>query len=80
MKQVVKSDLLLYADDFFFVFQYKHVTEIETHLYNDFSNLCEWFLENKLSIHFGEDTNKSILFGAKCELRKIGKLNPPTKV
>ena len=80
MKQVVKSDLLLYADDFCFVFQYKHVTEIETHLYNDFSNLCEWFLENKLSIHFGEDTTKSILFGAKCELRKIGKLNPSTKV
>ena len=80
MKQVVKSDLLLYADDFCFVFQYKHVTEIETHLYNDFSNLCEWFLQNKLSIHFGEDTTKSILFGAKCELRKIGKLNPPTKV
>ena len=80
MKQVVKSDQLLYADDSCFVFQHKHVTEFETHLYNDFSNLCEWFLDNKLSIHFGEDTTKSILFGAKCELGKIDKLNPPTKV
>ena len=54
---------------------HKHVTEIETHLNNDFSNLCEWFLDNKLSIHFGEDKTKSILLGAKCKLRKVGKLS-----
>ena len=42
---------------------------------NDFSNLCEWFLDNKLSIHFGEDKTKSILFGSKRKLRKVGKLN-----
>ena len=47
MKQAVSSDLLLYADDSCLVFQHKHVTEIETHLNNDFSNLCEWFLDNK---------------------------------
>ena len=49
MKQAVSSDLLLYADDSCLVFQLKHVTEIETHLNNDFSKLCEWFLDNKLS-------------------------------
>ena len=37
--------------------------------------LCEWFLEHKLSIHFGEDKTKSILFGAKRKLRKASKLN-----
>ena len=42
---------------------------------NDFSNLCEWFLDNKLSIHFGEDKTKAILFGTKRKLRKDGKLN-----
>ena len=42
---------------------------------NDFSNLCEWFLHNKLSIHFGEGKIESILFGTKRELRKAGKLN-----
>ena len=42
---------------------------------NDFSNLCEWFLHNKLSIHFGEGKIKSILFGTKRKLRKAGKLN-----
>ena len=71
----MSSDLLLYADGSCLVFQHKHVTEIETHLNNDFSNLCEWFLGNKLSINFGENKIKSILFGAKCKLRKVGKLN-----
>ena len=42
---------------------------------NDFSNLCEWFLDNKLSIHFGEDKTKFILFGLKSKLRKVSKLN-----
>ena len=68
----MSSDLLLYADDSFPVF---HVTEIEKHLTNDFSNLCEWFLDSKLSIHFGEDKTKSIPFGSKRRLRKVGKLN-----
>ena len=45
------------------------------HLNNDFSNLCEWFLANKLSIHFGKDKTKSILFGSKRKLRKVSKLN-----
>ena len=26
------------------------------------SSLCEWFIENKLSIHFGKDKTKAILF------------------
>ena len=68
MKQAVSSDLLLYADDSRIVFQHKHLN-------NDFSNLCGWFLDNKLSIFFGEDKTKSILFGSKRKLRKVGKLN-----
>ena len=75
VKQAVSSDLLLYADDSCLAFQHKHVTEIETHLNNDFSNLCEWFLDNKRSIHFREDKTKFILFGTKRKLRKVGKLN-----
>ena len=75
MKQAVSSDLLLYADDSCLIFQHKHVTEIEKYLNNDFSNLCEWFLDNKLSIYFGEGKTKSTMFGSKCKLRKVGKLN-----
>ena len=51
------------------------MTDIEKHLNKCFSNLCEWFLDNKLSIHFGEDKTKSIQFGSKRKLRKVGKLN-----
>ena len=75
IKQAVSLDLLLYADDSCFVFEHKHVTEIEKYFKNDFSNLCEWLPDNKLSIHFGEDKTKSILFGSKRKLRKVGKLN-----
>ena len=75
MKQAVSSNLLLYADDSCLFFQHKHVTKTETHLNNDFSNLCELFLDNKLSIHFGENKTKPILFGTKLKLRKTGKLN-----
>ena len=32
---------------------------------NVFSNVCDWFVDNKLSIHFGEDKTKSILFASK---------------
>ena len=28
----------------------------------EFSTLCQWFIDNKLSIYFGEDKSKSILF------------------
>ena len=75
MKQAVSPDLLLCADDSCLVFQHTYVTEIETNLNNDFSNLCEWFLDNKLSIYFGEGKTKSILFEAKRKLRKACKLS-----
>ena len=80
MKQAVSSDLLLHTDDSCLFFQHKHVTETETHLNHDFSNLREWFLDNELRILLGEDKTKSILFGTKFKLRKSGKLNITYKV
>ena len=41
----------------------------------DFSNICDWFVDNKLSIHFGEDKTKSILFASKFKKKNIKKLN-----
>ena len=41
----------------------------------DFSNTCDWFANNKLSIHFGEDKTKSILFASKFKNKNIKKLN-----
>ena len=37
----------------------------------NFNSLCDWFVENKLSIHFGEDKTKSIVFGSKRRLKKL---------
>ena len=37
------------------IFQHKYITKIETALNKTFSVLCDWFVENKLSVPFGED-------------------------
>ena len=55
MPKSVKCDLMLYADDSCLVFQHKNLKEIEKQLNEDFANLCDWFIDNKLSIHFGDD-------------------------
>ena len=41
----------------------------------NFSNICDWFVDNKSSIHFGEDKTKSILFGPLNKCKKLRKLN-----
>ena len=46
----------------------KDTKTIEEQLNRDFNSLCEWFIDNKLSIHFGEEKTKSILFGTKGHL------------
>ena len=71
----VDSKLLLYADDSCLVFQNKDPEIIEQRLNQDFSNLCNWFIDNKLSIHLGEDKTKSILFASKRKLNKCNRLN-----
>ena len=55
LPQAVVSNLLLYADDTCTVFQHKSKTEIEKQLIRDFPSVCDWFADNKLSIHFGQD-------------------------
>ena len=52
MPQAVGYELLLYADDTCLIFQHKDFTEIESALNKNFSILCDWFVDNKSSIHF----------------------------
>ena len=73
--QPAVSDSLLYGDDTCIVFQYKNVAEIEKQLLRDFSSLYDWFIDNKLSVHFSQDKTKSILFGTKHKLRNAKALN-----
>ena len=37
--------------------------------------ICDWFADNKLSIHFGDDKTKSILFASKRGTKNIRELN-----
>ena len=56
------------------VLQIKNVKDIEKQLNKDFANMCDWFIGNKLSIHFGEDKTKYILFASKRKIKKPQKL------
>ena len=76
MPQAVNSKLLLYADDTCLTFMGKDTKTIEEQQLNrDFNSLCEWFIDNKLSIHFGKEKTKSILFGTKGHLKHKTDLN-----
>ena len=68
MPQAVSCELLLYADDTCLICKGKDIKTIEDQLNKDFSSLCEWFIDNKLSIHLGEQKTKSILF---CTTKRL---------
>ena len=65
MLNAIECDLLLYADDSLLLFTHKNIDVINNQLNKDFSSLCEWFVDNKISIHFGEDKTKSVMFTSK---------------
>ena len=75
MLQAVKCKLFLYADDTSLTFQHENVKEIEDQLNLNSFRLCDWFINNKLSIHLGKDKTKSILFGTKLNIKRAEPLN-----
>ena len=75
MPQAVTSTLVLYAYGSCILYQHKDVVQIEKRLSEDSENLCDWFVDNKLSLHFGEDKAKSILFAIKRRAKNIRQLN-----
>ena len=75
MSQAVKCNLFLYADDTCLACQHKDINEIEKQLNKDFESICDWLVDNKLSIHFGDEKTKSILFASKFKIKKLRKLN-----
>ena len=36
-----------------------------------FFNICDWFVDNKLCIHFGKDKTKWILFASKFKIKNF---------
>ena len=75
MVHAVNCGLLIYADDTGLVFQHMGINIIEHQLIRNFSNICNWFVDNKLNIHFSEDITKSILFAPLNKCKKLCKLN-----
>ena len=74
MPQAVDCDLFLYADDTCLLYQHKDLDRINNELTKNFCNACDWFVDNKLRIHFGENKTKTILLSTKNKERKIGAL------
>ena len=75
MPQTVKSNLFLYANDSCLIYQHRDIEEIEKQLNKDFENVCYWFVDNNISIHFVEDETKSNLFASKSKIKIVRKLN-----
>ena len=60
----------LYADNTCIFYQDRDVEKIEKVLNNEFSSLCEQFIDNKLSIHSGDDKAKTNFFLSNEKLTK----------
>ena len=56
------SHTYLLADDTSIYYQHKDVVEIGNVLNKEFANMCEWLVDNNLSVTFDEDKTKCILF------------------
>ena len=60
LNDISNTHTYLYAVNKNIICQHKHVTEIKNVLNKEFANVCDWFVDNKLSIHFGENAFFSI--------------------
>lgn len=74
MNHAVDCDLFCKQMTRFLFINTKTLKEIKKAL-NNFSNFGDSFVNNKPSIPFGDDKTKSILFGTKHKLNKIGSLD-----
>ena len=46
-------------------------TKIENVFNKEFANVCDWFVDDKLSIYFGEDNTRYILFSSDKNLPEL---------
>ena len=76
----VDSNFYLYADDSCLLFQHKEVTKIKKKkLTKDLSNVCDWFMDNKLSMYTGEGKKKSVLFSSRHNLKLVKEIDIKSK-
>ena len=65
----------MHADNSCPMYLHEDIAKIEKILNEDFENICDQFVGNKLSIHFWDDKTKSILFASKRRDKNGRKLN-----
>ena len=75
LSQAVKCIFYLYADNTCLVCQHNDVNKTDKQLNKDFESIYDWFVDNKLIIHFGDDETKSILYAIKFKIKNAEKLN-----
>ena len=61
MAQAVKCELLLHADDTCLIFQHNDIIEIEIQLNKNITLICDWFVDNEIGIHSGEDKTNPVM-------------------
>ena len=61
ISQAVKSNLFLYADEYYLIYQQRNVEEMEKQLNQYFEIICDWFADNTLSVYSRKDKTKSNL-------------------
>ena len=61
----------LYADDTCIFYQHEDVKKFKNVLNKEFLSLCQWFIDNKMSIHFGDEKTRSTLPSKTSGLREI---------
>ena len=71
LQSLSEAGFYLYADGTCIYYQYEHVKWIEDVLNKEYPSLCQWFIDNELSIYFGVDKTKCILFSKARDLREI---------
>ena len=75
IRQTVKLTLLLYAHDSSILRQHKIVGVIRSWLSEDFENICDWFVDKNIIVHFSEDKQNLFFFASKQWAKTICQLN-----
>ena len=73
---IIRSWLLSVCGwDLYFLpsYEYENIKKIEDVLNKEFLSLCQSFINNKVSIHFGDNKTKCILFSKARDLREINR-------
>ena len=68
-----KCKLLLYADDSAIVFSHADPNVISNKLGTALDSLCDWLVDNKLTINL--DKTECIIFGSKIKIKKVKDFN-----